>query len=508
MDETYLLGMDLGTSTVKASLYTPDGREVAVAADEYLSSPEGTATAELDPEDLWQGICRVVRTVLGCVEGAADRIAGLSMSSHAETLVMLRRDGSPARPAIFTTDARADVEAREIAAHFGSEWVLDRTGQPDVVGIWPACKIAWLRRHEPAAFADVAHYMMPEDYVYYRLTGELSGEVTAWLSSIMVDVSARDWLDPMLEYVGLERGQLPPLMPSGQVMGRVLPEAAQATGLRAGTPVIVGAMDQMCAAVAAGNTQPGVVSVSTGSVLALVATTEKPIFDHNTRISCYTHVVPGAYALLPWNPTGGLVLKWFKDRFGETEQAEAARLGISVYDHLCDAAAAVPPGCDGLSMVPHLQGVLYPDVGPGARGAFYGFGLGHGRAHFTRAILEAVAFMLREALEGLTRLGVDVRNVCVLGGGARSALWAQIKADVCQRPLVLPLASEAALQGAAMLASVGAGVHADLSVASTAMVKTRCRVEPNAELAPTYDAAFARYQALYRQLRPLFGLTS
>lgn len=502
---TLLLGLDLGTSTVKAGLYTLEGHELAVATEEYLVIPEGTATVEVGPEALWQALCRVVRDVLGRVEGSAGRVVALSMSSHAETLVMLRRDGTPARPAIFTNDARADAEAREMAVHFGAEWVLDRTGQPDVLGLWPACKIAWLRRHEPDIYAQIAHYLMPEDYVFYRLCGTLSGEVTAWLSSIMVDVTAHDWLEPMLEYIGVRRTQLPPLLPSGQVVGGVTAEAARETGLRPGTSVVVGALDQLCAAIAAGNTRPGVVSVSTGSVLALVATTEKPIFDHTTRISCYTHVVPGLYALLPWNPTGGLVLKWFKDRFGDVEQAQARETGRSAYDLLCAAAANVPPGCDGLSMIPHLQGVLYPDVAPGARGAFYGFTLAHTRAHFTRAILEAIAFMLREALEGLRALDVAVDTVCVLGGGARSKLWAQIKADACQMPLLLPAASEAALQGAAMLAAVGAGLYPDIPAAAAGMVHLAGRATPNPDLAKAYDAAFDRYRALYQQVRPLFG---
>jgi sugar (pentulose or hexulose) kinase len=263
-------------------------------------------------------------------------------------------------------------------------------------------------------------------------------------------------------------------------------------------------MDQVCAAVAAGNIRPGIVTESTGSVLALLATTDRPVFDPVTKISCYTHAVPGAYCLIPWNPTGGLVLKWFKDRFGEVEQERARGTGVSAYDLLCEAAAAVPPGCDGLVMLPHLQGVLFPEINPGARGAFFGFTLSHGRAHFTRAILEAIAFMLRDGLGALKGLGVEAGQVCVLGGGARSRLWSQIKADVCQLPLTVPRASEAALQGAAMLAGVGAGVFPDVAAAAEAMVHVTDRIEPDPALADVYDRAYHRYRKLYEQLRPLF----
>jgi len=503
-EETYLLGIDLGTSTVKAGLYTPTGREVALAGEEYLDIPEGQSTAEVDPDLFWQAIGRMVRQALSRVEGAGERVAAVSMSSHAETLIFLGCDGQPVRPAIFTTDGRAEAEAHQLAAHFGLPWLLEHTGQPEMVGLWPACKIAWLRAHESETFGRIAHYLLPEDYIFFRLTGELSAEPASWGSSALVDINTCDWLDPLLEYVGITRAQLPPLLAPGTPMGHVQAGPARELGLRPGIPVVVGAMDQNCAAVAAGNIAPGVITASTGSVLALVATSDRPIFDPVTKVSCYPHVAPGSYCLIPWNPTGGLVLKWFKDRFGEAEQAEARRTGESAYDLLCRAAAAVPPGCDGLTMVPHLQGILFPEANPAMRGVFCGFSLAHTRAHFTRAILEAIAFMLRSGLEALMGLGVEVREVRLLGGGARSRLWTQIKADVCQRPVVVPATSEAAVMGAAMLAGVGAGIFPGVPAAVERMVKLQARIEPNPALAETYDAAYARYQALYRQVKPLF----
>ena len=503
-DTGYLLGLDLGTSTAKAGLFTLDGREVAVAGEEYLEIPEGTATVEVDPELFWQAICRVTRRAVAQAEGARGRILALSMSSHAETLVFLRRDGRPARPAIFTNDTRAEQEARELAGKLDPAWLLERTGQPEVVALWPACKIAWLRRHEPETFAEIAHILLPEDYIFHRLCGALAAEATAWGSSIMVDLRARDWLDPVLELVGIRRAQLPEIVASGTAVGTVSRGAAADLGLEPGVPVVVGAMDQLCAGAAAGNVRPGMVTVSTGSVLALLATTDRPIFDPVTKISCYTHVVPEAYCLIPWNPTGGLVLKWFKDRFGTAEQEQARRTGESAYDLLCGPAAEVPPGCEGLVMLPHLQGVLFPEINPAARGAFFGFCLGHTRAHFTRAILEAIAFMLRSGLEALAGLGVEVGEVRLLGGGARSRLWTQIEADVCQVPVAIPAASEAAVQGAALLAAVGAGVYPDVPAAARAMVQIKERIEPNPALAETYERAYRRYQALYRQLKPLF----
>lgn len=499
-----VLGLDLGTSTVKAGLFSLDGRPVALAIDEYLAIPEGSPTVEVDPEVFWHGACRVVRRVLAQVLNAPRRIVSLSVSSHGETLILLRSDGRPARAAIFTTDARAEAEALEIAASFGQDWLLKHTGQPEVLGLWPACKIGWLRRHEPETLADIAHFLLPGDYVIYRLSGAASAETSTWGSSMMVDLCTRDWLEPVLALVGVRRHQLPELVPPGTVVGRVTAEAATETALRSGTPVVVGAMDQVCAAVGAGNVRPGIVTASTGSVLAVLAMAEQPIFDPITRISCYTHAVPDTYCVIPWNPTGGLVLKWFKDRFGEAEQERARVTGQSVYDLLCQDAASVPPGCEGLVMLPHLQGVLFPETDMAARGAFFGFSLSHSRAHFTRAILEAVAFMLRDGLEALDNLGVRAGEVRILGGGARSQLWLQIKADVCQRPLAVPETEEAAVLGAGMLAAVGASVYPDLITASQSMVRVARRVQPNPALAPTYEEAYGRYHALYKQLKPLF----
>jgi xylulokinase len=504
-DAPYLLGLDIGTSTLKTGLFTADGREIATVSDEYLVLPDGQEAIDVAPEVFWHGVCRVIRAVIERTEARRERIVALSMSSHAETLVFLDKSGRSVRPAIFTNDVRAGSEAAELAREFDPLWLLEHTGQPDAVALLPACKILWLRRHEPEAFARIAHYLLPSDYIGYQLTGTIAGHDTMWLSSLMLDVRQRDWLSPVLQRVGVRREQLPQLLPSGTVIGRVRDEAAAVTGLQVGTPVVMGAMDQMCAALAAGNIRPGIVTESTGSVLALLATTGRPIFDPVTKIGCYTHAVPGAYCLVPWNPTGGLVLKWFKDRFAQTEQQQSEISGKSAYELLCDAAAAVAPGCDGLVMIPHLQGMLFPEIVPAARGVYFGFSLGHGKAHFTRAILEAIAFMLRDGLDALKGLGVDIQQVAVLGGGGRSRLWSQIKADVCQSPLVVPAVTEAALQGAAILAAVGAGLHAGIPDAAAAMAGPADRIEPNPDLAQVYDAAYQRYRALFKQLRALFG---
>jgi len=223
-----------------------------------------------------------------------------------------------------------------------------------------------------------------------------------------------------------------------------------------------------------------------------------------TKVPCYPHAMPGKFCLLPWNPTGGLVLKWFKDRFVPRQQVEAERGGASVYDLLTSEAAGVPPGSDGLLMLPHLEGIIFPETNPAARGVFFGISLSHGRGHFVRAIMEAIAYMLRSGIESLRGLGVQADEVRLLGGGARSPLWLRIMADVCQVPVLVPRGREAAAMGAALLAAVGAGIYPDIPSAVEAMVQVQERVEPDLQMLPVYDECYAKYLRLYEQLRPLF----
>lgn len=497
------LGLDIGTSTIKAGIFAADGLELALVVEEYLQLPEGEPRLEFDAEALWRAACRVIGAAVNAAPDA--RVAAVAVSTHAETLVLLDGEGKATRPAIFTTDCRAEGEGRELASRFGLEWILQRTGQPEMTGAWPCSKLLWLARHEPEVLRRTAHILLPGDYVLYRLCGESAAEQASWGSAVMVDLATRDWLAPMLDAIGVRREQLPTLVAPGTVVGAVTAAAAGEAGLPPGTAVVVGSLDQNCAAVGAGNVQPGIVSVSTGSVLALVATIGHPVFDAATKVGCYTYPVAGTYCLLPWNPTGGLVLKWFKDRFGQPEQEEASRTGASVYDILTRGAAAVPPGCDGLTMVPHLQGSLFPQAHPSARGAFYGVTLAHGRAHFTRAILEAVAFMLRDGLAALRGLGVPVREVRLIGGGARSAVWAQIMADTCQVPMGTVVTNEAAALGAAMLAAAGAGAYDSVAAAATGMARLATTVAPDAAMATAYDVAYDRYRRLYECLKPLFA---
>jgi xylulokinase len=502
-NQPLLLGIDLGISTAKAALFTPAGELLGLESDEYLILPEGDRV-EADPEIYWRPLAGCIRRLLQKWGGQPEQIASVSVSTHTETLIPLAGSGAPSRKALVWMDSRSQPEADEMAEVFGVQRLLEISGQPDIGPIWPATKLRWLSKHEPDSLRRTSVFLLPGDYLIYRLCGELCAEDSLWSSSLVLDIRRKALDAELLEFCGVSASQIPPIYPAGARLGRISPACAAETGLSQNTVVVSGALDQVCAALGAGNISPGAVTESTGSVVALVATTQQPVFDAVGKVPCHIHAIPGVYAMLPWNPTGGLTLKWFKDRFAQDQISEAATHGQDIYDLLTESAGQVAPGSGGLVMLPHLEGAFYPEYNPQARAAFFGFTLSHTQAHFTRAILEAVAFMIRRDLEGIQRLGVPVRELRVLGGGAKSRLWSQIKADVCQLPVIMPRHREASVLGAAILAATGAGLYPDIPSAVQEMARTGLQLDPNPEHREVYEQAFRLYTSLYESLQPLF----
>ena len=289
-----------------------------------------------------------------------------------------------------------------------------------------------MRKHDPRVFERTHRFLLPQGYVVQRLTGRAADAPSVLATTLLFDIWRGDWSPPLLSASGITPQRLAEILPSGAIAGPVLPDAAVETGLTTGTLVVIGALDQVCAAVAAGNIRPGILTESTGSVLALVVTAPEgeswkaPVVAAGVPV--YPHALPGHYCLLPWHQTGGLALKWFRDRF-------ALDAPDGSFEALTREAADVPPGCDGLVALPHLEGAQFPESVPGAGAVFFGAGLSHGRAHFVRAILESIAYMLARDTVALSAAGVPVEGIVALGGGAGSELWLQIKADVCGLPV-------------------------------------------------------------------------
>ena len=496
-----LLGVDAGTTSVKAGLFGDNGDQLAVATEEYRLITPSAERAELDPETYWRATTAAVRRALAASGASPAEVVALAVSSQGETVVALDGDGKPLSNAIVWLDNRAEAEAREVAERFADDLVYAVTGVPAVVPTWTACKLLWWKRHEPALFARAARFVLVEDLLLYRLTGRYVTEGGVQCTTLLYDIGAQRWWRPMLDVLEVDDGRLPELAAPGEVVGELLPAAAEALGLRARLPIVAGGMDQGAGAVGVGNVRPGSISESTGGALTVQATIDRTDGDATRQTPVYVHSAKGHYLYCPVCPTGGMALTWFRDRFGASVEAPGKALS---YDQLTGLAARVPPGSEGLIMLPHLMGAFSPEYEPAARGVFFGFTLGHGKGHFVRAILESVAFMLRRNLELLSAAGASAAEIRSHGGGARSDLWCQIKADVCGLPVVTLEGSDAAVRGNAMLAGVATGVYAGLDEATQAMVKPIARFEPDAATHAAYDAAFRRYVELFDAVRPLF----
>jgi xylulokinase len=504
-----LIGLDIGTTSVKAGVFEASGRQLSAAGQEYRIEHPAPDRAEIDAETYWQATVVAVRAALASAGADPARVVAMAVSSQGETVVPVDANGRPLGPAVVWLDNRAVAEAGQLAQRFSDAAVYDRTGVPSITPTWTACKLLWWRRHEPGMFETARHFLLVEEFLIQRLSGRFVAEGGVQSSSLLYDIRDHGWWDGMLDAVGIGPDRLPELVRPGTVVGTLSTEAAAALGLPARVRVVAGGMDQGAGAVGVGNIGRGVISESTGGALTLQASVDRHGGDLSRQTPVYVHSAPERYLYCPVCPTGGMALTWFRDQFGAEEIARAGGLsdgrGGSAYDLLTALAAGVKPGADGLTMLPHLMGAFSPEYEPAASGVFFGFTLHHGKPHFVRAVLEAVAFMLRRNLELLAGAGAPAAEVRSHGGGARSALWNQIKADACGLPVVTLQSDDAAVRGDAMLAGVAAGIFTDLSAASSAMVTVKDRYEPDPSTRAAYDDAYGRYLRLFDALRPLFA---
>jgi xylulokinase len=493
-----LLGIDAGTTSVKAGLFEPEGGCVSIARQPYQLDTPAPDRVEADPLRYWDACCAATHRVLAESRRDPRQVSALAVSSQGETILPVDEHGTAIGPAIVWLDNRARDEAGELAALFGDQ-VYPRTGIVEIVPAWSACKILWLKNHEPELMASTHKFLLVQDYLVHWMTGALVTDGSVACTTLLYDIVRHCWWDEMLQAVGLKAPRLPEIAKPGTVVGRLTESAGAAMGLPGGLPVVLGGMDQAAGAVGAGNLAPGIVSETTGAALAIQVTISAHVGDAaSPRLPVCVHSAPDLYLLEPFCPTAGLVLQWFRDTFGPTDLGDD-----DGYDRLTDLASAVPAGSDGLLMLPHLMGAGSPEYNPKARGVFCGITLGHHQGHFVRAILEAVAYLLRRNLDLVSDAGICVAEIRSGGGAARSPLWSQIKADVCGLPVARLQQEEAALLGDAMMAGVACGELSGLAEASQSMVSMAGRWVPG-EQQPAYRASYARYRELNATLDPFF----
>jgi xylulokinase len=490
----YLIGIDVSTTATKALLIDAQGDVKAVASSEYAYNTPHPLWAEQDPGLWWEGAVQSIRRMLaGAAVHPAD-IAAIGLTGQMHGLVLLDREGLVLRPAILWNDQRTGAQCDEIRARLGREHLIQVTGNEALAG-FTAPKILWVRENEPEVYARARHVLLPKDYVRYRLTGEYAMDKADGAGTLLVDLRQRSWSGEVLDALEIPAEWLPPLFEGPEVTGRLSAKAAEATGLKAGTPVVAGGGDQAAQAVGVGAVQQGIVALTLGTSGVIFASTNEPVIEPEGRLHAFCHAAPGRWHLMGVMLSAGGSLRWHRDTFAPG----------TAYDALLAPAGSVPAGCEGLLFLPYLTGERTPYPDPLARGAFVGLTVRHALPHLTRAVLEGVAFGLRDSFELMRQAGLaPVRQVRVSGGGARSPLWRQILADVLQVELVTVNTTEGAAYGAGLLAGVGAGVWPDVAAACAATVALTGQVAPNSEPAQRYQSLYAQYRALYPALKPSF----
>ena len=487
----HVVGIDVSTTATKAVVLDEAGVVVAHRAVEYGYDTPRPQWSEQDSQLWWDAAVQVLRHVLADAGLKADEVDAVGLAGQMHGLVALDRADVALRPAILWNDQRTQEECDLIRAAVGRDRLIELTGNDALPG-FTAPKLLWVRRHEPEVWARIAHVLLPKDVVRLRLSGDHAIDRADASGTLLIDLVARDWSKEVLADLDLDPAWLPSTHEGPDVTGVVSARAATETGLRAGTPIVAGGGDQAAAAVGVGSVEPGVVSVSLGTSGVVFATTEGPVVEAGGRLHSFCHAVPGRWHVMGVMLSAAGSLRWFRDALAPDMSFEA----------LVAEAESAPPGSDGLLFLPYLTGERTPHADPLARGAFVGLTVHHERAHLVRAVLEGVAFGLRDALELMRAAGLAAPDqVRVTGGGSRSPLWRQILADVLDAPVATTSTAEGAAQGAAMLAAVGSGWFDDVPSACRAFVELGDALVPSSAVA-TYAGAYERYGELYPALAP------
>jgi xylulokinase len=496
----FFLGIDVGTGGTRALIIDEGGRVISSATEEHraFSSPQ-IGWAEQDPSDWWRACCIVVPKVLAQGDLRGDQISCVGLSGQMHGAVLLDEQDRIVRPALIWCDVRTEKQGRELTAQIGADRLIQLTCNPALAN-FTLTKCLWVRENEPAHWSKVRSLMLPKDYVRFELTGERATDVADASGTLLLDVVHRRWSTEMLDLVQMNQSFLPTLYESPEICGRISAAGAAATGLQVGTPVVAGAGDQAAGSVGIGVVSPGTVSATIGTSGVVLAATDAPALDPGGRLHTFCHAVPGRWMVMGVTQAAGLSLRWFRDQFGV-----GADNRTESYERLAIEAARAIPGCDGLLWAPYLMGERTPYLDPSARGMLFGLTASHTRAHVIRAILEGVAFSLRDTFTIFREIKVPVRTIRLGGGGARSALWRQIQADVYGQRVETVEAEEGAAYGAAILAGVGAKAWASVDAACHAVVRVAGNTNPNSEDALAMEKAYATFRRLYPAMKSILN---
>lgn len=499
IEKTLFLGLDVSTTGAKALLIDQTGDAVSSATTELAIFTPKPLWSEQDPVDWWQGITRSIRQALADAGASGAQVCGVGLTGQMHGLVLLDEAGNVLRPAILWNDQRTGPQCDEIRDRLGKSRLIQLTGNDALTG-FTAPKILWVRQHEPDVYSRIAHIVLPKDYVRYRLTGAYATDRAGAAGTLLMDIKTRDWSPDVLEALDIPQKWLPKTHEGSQVTGQISTEAAKATGLEPGTPVVGGGGDQAAQAVGVGAVEPGIVALTLGTSGVVFASTGEPFVEPEGRLHSFCHAVPDRWHLMGVMLSAAGSLRWYRDMLAP---------GVG-FDALLIPPASVPATSEGLLFLPYLTGERTPYPDPLARGAFVGLTVRHTQAHMTRALLEGVAFGLRDSFELIKSAGLtQIHQVRISGGGAKSPLWRQILADVLNIDLATVNTTEGAAYGAALLAGVGAGIWPDVDVACRDTVQVTGMTKPQPEIAARYEGTYGYYRQLYPALKTIFhGLGS
>ena len=490
----YLLGLDISTTGAKALLIDETGRVIATHSTPQPISQPRPLWSEQNPADWWNGMAAAIRSLLQETNLTGDAIAAIGLSGQMHGLVLQDANGEVLRPAILWNDGRTQAQCDEITQKIGFDRLIQLTGNRALTG-FTAPKILWVRDHEPDVYAKAAHILLPKDYIRYKLTGDYVMDVSDAAGTSLLNVAERRWSDEVVNALKIPTSWLPRLAEGSEITGQVSEAAAQETGLKSGTPVVGGGGDQAAGAVGVGAVEPYIISLAVGTSGVVFAPLDHYAYQPEGRLHAFCHTVPGQWHFMGVMLSAAGSLQWYRD---------SIQPSLS-FDELIEEAASVAPGCEGLFFLPYLTGERTPHPDPQARGAFIGLTTRHTRSHMTRAVLEGVAYGLKDSFSLIAQAGLPEKyEVRISGGGAKSPIWQQIIADILGAPLVSINTTEGAAYGAALLAAVGAGLYPDVPSACRATIQTTQTVVPS-DKQGAYEKPYTIYQGLYGALKGVFA---
>ncbi len=499
----YLLGSDIGTTGVKTVLCDDSGAVVASTSAEYPCYNPRPLWSEQEPTDWWEGLCESVRAVLDEAGIDGEEVDGIGLSGQMHGLVMLDENDEVIRPAILWNDQRTGEECDEITDAVGEDRLMELVCNPALTG-FTAPKILWVRKNEPANYEQCRRILLPKDYVRFRMSGEYATEVSDASGMLLLNVPEREWSDEVLDKLDIDREMLPRCHESAEVTASVSESAAEELGVTPGIPIVGGAGDQAAGAVGNGIVSHGVISATLGTSGVVFAFSDSPATDPEGRVHTFCHAVPGQWHVMGVMLSAGGSLHWVHDKLGEAERMRAEEEGRDSFDILTEEAAEAVPGSEGLFFLPYLTGERTPHANPNAKGAWIGLTPRHGKQEMVRSTMEGITFGMKDSLEIMRGMGVQMDQIRVSGGGAKSEFWCNMQADIYEQDVCTINTEQGPAYGVALLAGVGAERWDSVEEACSSAIRVTDSYEVDESKTETYRRLYPLWRQLYRDLEDSF----